>query len=555
MTSRRLAIAATGLLVGVLLMGLSPATGSGQATATTKAGWTGHALDFDGCRIELEDVVADLPVVLRVEIPNPGTTNVELWLTGPGKYLGADQFSVRLTRPGQAARTVRPLNGQFASGAMRKVVVPAGEALRVPLTLEPLGAGSYNAELLYPAGQWSTAPARVVGSFKFDVVTDPAAHGAWIQRRIADVRRADPFAASVCLRYNVEPVVTAMLDDLSGNDAGRALSAARLLELYHHLGKRPPRWNDDVLQALQKRAEVAQPDETARELSAALVRMAAKDPQPQFLPAIIRLSRSEDSAPREAAIYALQSFRQPEATERLVEVLNTPPLKSLHWIAAHALGTRGDERALAELARSATEQTPMRPGGRPEFELLVMYPDEKVAVDAVIAALSSPDPEIRASAERALNPRRPMIDPLNRDPAPDAAKLTTLEAMRTLLEAREFIVIDETTAAHAPQTVIAFRLVRSASSSHAGMNHLYRKGSLAGKLYALCGLYMSSDPMLREKADALIAEGWDITVVDGANWVQMPVRQVVEKIVSGEYPQRLLRLYPASQPAAKKPAA
>jgi len=187
-----------------------------------------------------------------------------------------------------------------------------------------------------------------------------------------------------------------------------------------------------------------------------------------------------------------------------------------------------------------------------------MYPDSPVARDAVAAGLNSEDADIRGSAGRALSLRSPFVDPIGRHEAnPELAEPTTMQAAKIVLEAEQFVVIDQATAAAAPRTVLAFRMLHSSSGGYAAMHHLYRAGTLPAKLYALCMMYQASDRRLKEFADALVAGGGEVMLVDGQRRSTVGVAQVVPRILDGQFPQRLLRLYtppttaPASAPTSR----
>ena len=143
-----------------------------------------------------------------------------------------------------------------------------------------------------------------------------------------------------------------------------------------------------------------------------------------------------------------------------------------------------------------------------------------------------------------MYPSRGFVDPIGRkDPPAEIKNLSMQSAAKTLLETEEFVVIDESTAASAPANVVAYRMVELGSGKYAAGYHLLRKGTTAGKLYGLCCLYMASSKDLKKFADELISNGGEVTVVEDGKQSRQPVKQVVERIVSGEYPRRLGRLY------------
>ena len=511
------------------------------------------ALDLAQSTVTTEDVIPEgLPVVMWVRTPNVSGRAIRPHMTGPGTCFEAGRFAVQVTRAGEEPRLARPRNGQFGQGLMSPVDIPAGGALRTPLAIEPLPRGEYDAELWeVERVRLESKPTKQLTTFKFRVVADAGERARWIERRLAEVRRGEPFAASVCLSFKVDEVTSAMVTDLAGDDPDRAHAAARLFRLYHHSrldndGGYPAGLADAVVAALEKHVDDPPPARGSGRSSTGSVllhltqRMRVND---RLLALILKYSHSDHHDTRDAAVMALQSYHQPESSDRLAQLLDHP---NHGWLAGHALASRGDVRGVVALARRANEQNPKRSGGRSEFDLLVMYPDVAEARDAVTAGLASPDPDIRRSAERAVRPEVSMRHPTGRDAAHPA--MTIPEAMMLLLGAGEFVLIDETNAADAPAVVLAHRMVSHGSGSHAAAHHLLRAGTPAGKLYGLSILYFTSDPRLERWAEGVASKGGDVVVVNGAASETVPVAKVVERILTGEYPKRLTRLYSTARP-------
>ncbi|WP_428937510.1 HEAT repeat domain-containing protein [Fontivita pretiosa] len=555
------------LAVGAWIMAIIAATGIALAQtrptsdpSTEVAELLQHrsnqpSLDWARITVSVEEpAVAGVPVVFWVLVPNTSDRDVVILLTGPGPYLDDGRYEVRLSSGHVQIGSYRPWNGQFNHGAMSPVSIPARQSLRTPLAIDPLKEGEYQAEL-WSYDRFERATNRRLAQFKLRVVRDARQQQRWIERRIQAVRHGDYFAAFIALRYNIEPVIETLLTDIAGGDSAMAANAAELLSCYSHVGKiSEQKWSAAVAAGLEKHLN----DPTTKpNVAETMTSLAWRRPNDRYLPLLLEYTRSANWGARDNAIHSLQSYHQSQATERLVEILNSPQDQQYHWIAGHALLSRGDQRALPTVARMATEHNPKRSGGRPEFELLVMYPDSPVARDAVAAGLKSDDADIRASAGRALSLHSPFLDPLGRnEPNPELAEMTTMEAARIVLEAEEFVVIDQSTAAAAPRTVLAFRMLHGSSGRYAAMHHLYRAGTLPAKLYALCMMYQASDRRLKEFADALVAAGGEVTLVDGPRRSTVPVAQVVSQILDGQVPQRLLRLYnpPTTGPASAPPS-
>jgi HEAT repeat protein len=514
-------------------------------------------LDYAKAAVTTEDVIpSGLPVLFFVALPNNTAQPLRLLYTGHGRYPAADQFQVRVSQTGRPPRQISPRNGQATQGLMSEVTVAPAESLRVPLAIAPLEPGDYEIELIRGLSRFQPDrnPPQSIATFRVRVVDEDAARKSWIARRTAESRRGDPFAATTCLSFGVNQVIDALLQDLTGDDRAATLTAAGLLgEFCYYLKDSPDRLDVPIATALARHVTDPPPAQGERSVAVAVIRLATRRPNDALLDPLLRASRSDDADARDAAIFALQSYHQRAASDRLVEVLDSPENASHHWIAADALVSRGDKRGLDAMARQATEEDARRSGGRPEFDLLVMYPDVPAARAAVERGLQSSNPDIRGSAERAMNLKSFAVDPLLRQPPPKlVADMTPPDAMRRLLTATEFAVIDEATAADAPPLVIAFRLVEGGGrGSYAAMNHLLADATTAGKLYGLCGLYQQSSPWLKAFADELAATGGEVTVVVGDRSIRMPIRRAVDQVVSGEYPKRLLRLYPAG--ATTKP--
>jgi HEAT repeat protein len=264
---------------------------------------------------------------------------------------------------------------------------------------------------------------------------------------------------------------------------------------------------------------------------------------------VLTYSRSEDYDARDAAIMALQAFRQDAASDRLVELLKSddPRDASYRSLAALALANRGDERGLPALADEA-----LRGRSPISFEALAAYPDVPIAMGVIKTGLQSTNAQTRMFAERAMHAETWMVDPIDRKPPPPAiANLTTSEAAKILLETDEFALIDPAAPQAALMQAIAFRAVQSSGANYAAASYLYRKAKTPGRLYALCGMYMQSDGDLARKAAELIQLGGNVTLIEAGQRRSVPIDQLVKHIVSGEYPQNLLRLYAPPAAASK----
>jgi hypothetical protein len=182
-----------------------------------------------------------------------------------------------------------------------------------------------------------------------------------------------------------------------------------------------------------------------------------------------------------------------------------------------------------------------------------------VAADAVDAGLKSSNPDIRASAERAMHPGlTAFVDPTGRRPAPqDISGLTTAQAAKTILEAHEFVVIGDATAADAPPPAIAIRMISNHSGKYAAAYHFMRVGTLEAKLYGLSLLYFGDATRFHNAANDLADQRGEVSVIDNGVPRKMLFKDVVARIVSGEYPRRMTALYlqnsPTSQPAKYHP--
>src|SRR5262249_46682136 len=160
-----------------------------------------------------------------------------------------------------------------------------------------------------------------------------------------------------------------------------------------------------------------------------------------------------------------------------------------------------------------------------EFDLLVMYPDVKIARHAVEQGLSSANADIRASAERAMHPSAWSVDTILRnEPSTQAASLSMQDAMAMLLAAKEFVVIDEATAADAAGEVLALRRINAAGyGEYAAAYHLLRSGTAAGKLYGFSILYFKSRPDFPSLVESVRTAGGTIELVDAGTRSTRPI--------------------------------
>jgi hypothetical protein len=276
--------------------------------------------------------------------------------------------------------------------------------------------------------------------------------------------------------------------------------------------------------------------------------LATKQPCPLYLPELIQLSHTNEKATRTAAVESLAGINQPAAREQLSTLLNSND-ESIRWVAATSLLALGDNRALEAIASIAI--TPREHAAvRPELELLALYPDEPVATDAIASALRSTDPYLRAAAIHALNAGGWRVDPLGRCPPPPwMVSMTSQQAMQMLLDASEFDVISSTTAASPSKLVVAFRLIATTSSSNAAENHLLQKGTPAGKLYGLCKLFIDDQSAARRMADQFVSEHSEIKLVDGLTTTTGPIANVTRRVLNGELPARLIKIYASESPS------
>jgi hypothetical protein len=422
--------------------------------------------------------------------------------------------------------------------------------MEVPLSIPPRDAGDYDAQLIYVGSRWGAVTGRPLTKFRLHVVEDADVHKRWIQQRVDEVRLCESFAAYVCITHNVEEVIDVMVGDLTDDYPARAGFAAGSLQYYN---RRPlsAKTLDAIEKALQKHVDAKPITPSWEHAIPAIIRLARSDPQDRFLPAILKYSESENFYVRDEAIGALQSFHQLAATDQLVKLVDLKGVTD-RFIIAHAMASRGDERELPALAEFASESNTSRSGGRPEFDLLVMFPDVKVAADAVDAGLKSTNPDIRSSAERAMHPQiMGFIDPIGREPVPKSIQdLSVQAAAKTILDASDFVVIDQATAADASVPAIAIRMIANRPGERAAAYHFIRKGTIQAKMYGLCILFFCEPPIMRKMADDLVAQGGEVSVVDNGQQSTQPVEQVIKRIVSGGYPRRLTRLYTPSNPAS-----
>jgi hypothetical protein len=513
-----------------------------------------QGLDITDCAVEPEtSVPAGLPIILWFSVRNESAGVVSLLLTGPGRYLEGNQFIVRAVAANGNATTRPTANGQFTQGALHTVTLAPLQSLRTPLMIEALDPGTYDAELLFIGSPWHRMGRPVVGQslarFKLTVTqVDDAGKQAWIEQRLAEVRDGDPFAAYVTRK--IPQIAHALLDDLSSNDPARvSVAAAQLKRQY--TGQRE--WADAIFAGLDRAStRPVQESNEWDDASAKLIDLVAPSlsvsPDERFLVPILELSRTGGFRTLDSAGMALQSFDQPAASERLLEWANDAQSPN-RWIAAEALVSRGDERGIPALADLALADDSRRSGGRPEFDLLVLYPDVKAAVDAVEKGRTSANGDIASSVERALHPSGAgFVDPLMRSHPPKAiTDLTTQDAMTLLLKTDGFVLLSNANAADPPMQAVAVRLLQTSG----GASHLLQRGTSAGKLYALCILYFrgKSDRLAQFAAD-LSAQNDTVTVVDGDQRTVMPMKDAVARVMSGEYAQRLMRSYPAPSAVA-----
>jgi hypothetical protein len=523
------------------------------ATVTRQRRAPLYVLDLDSAAVTTEpSVPAGLPILFWVSLPNRTAEAHTFWLEGPGRYPDAGCFAIDITRVEGGARIIGTLgNGQWTSGRATAVTVEPGASLTVPLCTAPLAPGSYHARIT-----WAEGLRPYVGQATLDfVVTGNAdATKQWTARRVDEMHGGDPFAVYVCVTYGVAEAIQPLFNELVSDDTSAVTRAARTLGLYYPYRRAPEAWLTAIDAALAKHTEAAAtaptPGALGDSLGAALAHLAWKQPRAENVSHVVRLSRSEDFYARDAAIMALQSFHQPEATERLAEVAETADA-SHRLLAAEALLNRGDERGVSVLAAASVAEDAHRSGGRHEFEVLAMYPDNAAARAAVAAGLASLDPAIRRSAELAINGHPPFLDPLMRQPLPDwIASMTTPDAAEILLRAEQFALLDQKTAADPPPAVIAYRRLARSTGATAIAHHLLRAGTPAGRMYGLSIAYFGEMQAFRRMVDQALAEGGEVTVVDTDGSRVVPVREVVNHITTGEWPQRLGRPYVGSRAAA-----
>jgi len=93
--------------------------------------------------------------------------------------------------------------------------------------------------------------------------------------------------------------------------------------------------------------------------------------------------------------------------------------------------------------------------------------------------------------------------------------------------------------------VAAYRvLVRR--SSRAEFERLLAEARPAGKLYALCGLYQLRADSFAQAAEELARSVESVIVVVGCLVWERPVSEIVEEIVSGDWPKQFLPPIPIS---------
>jgi hypothetical protein len=501
-------------------------------------------LDIKRSSIEVDaNVPSGVPVVFWVSIPNTSGRPQQIRV-GPGNYLPAEQFAIRFYRPRQSPLLLKPANGQTTeSESTHLVMIPPKGNVRVPLAIDPLLPGDYEPSLLY--SQNDSSP-TLVTAFKLHVIANPEAKTAWIKQRMDEARGGDPFAACVCLRFQVGPVVHGLLDDLVSEDRAPALNAARVLAEYFPTSGLPAGASESIATALGRHVKDPPLADADKSVPTQLARLASKQPQREYLPSLLQLTESDEAGARSAAMTALETMDEPSVRQQFVKLLESKDA-DVRWMAANALLVCGDERALAALATIARDPNSKPTPTRPELELLALFPDQKIAADTIAWAQASSDPYMHAAVIHALNSGGWRVDPLGRRPPPTwMVSMTRQQAMQMLLTAPEFCVLSQATASDAPKLVIAFRLVETTTPGVVAGFHLLNQGTTAGKLYGLCLLQLHNLSVVANASASLKAQGGEVVLLDGVKKQTASVGQVIEKIMSGEFSDRLSRIYPQS---------
>ncbi len=533
-------------------------TALGQQKEISPLDESGRKIDFAKSSVVTEETIpSHLPVFFWVFSPNTSDQAVSQTIFSPGKYAGANEFSLSITQDGGKARTVQPQNGQATQGRAGSITIQPGQSLRTPMFIEGLSSGNYMCTLSYRGpfrGLLSQdKQSNPVATFQFAVVDDEMARKAWIENRIAEMRAGDSVAPRASVTYRVDEVIQAMLDDImTDNDQVANYAAWNLWRL------RPrnendlwsQHWGDRIDAGLKKHLNdkpVLTKDQ--RNFISSLLHAAQIHPEDRFLPHILQYARKEQAFLGHDVTLTLQAYKQSDASDLLADIA-MGKLSGDRSIAAMTLCTRNDERGVIASALLLKEKSI---GGVPHFEALVIYPDNETAMQVVNDALKSSDESVRRAAEIAVNSKMPFIDPTGRKPLPDEIKnLTIPDAMKTLLDCTEFEVIDNITAQNPSKVILSYRAMLG-TYKYGARSRLLSKNSLAGKLYGLCYLFLNEKEEMLKWAAKLESEGGEVVVIDGQEKKKMTVKEILPKIISGEYPQRLSKLYqqqiaPSTQP-------
>ncbi len=123
--------------------------------------------------------------------------------------------------------------------------------------------------------------------------------------------------------------------------------------------------------------------------------------------------------------------------------------------------------------------------------------------------------------------------------------MTTPQAVTLLLDA-QFVLINAATAADAPPVVLAFRLIRHPEWDRArACTTCSATARPPPASTPWLGLYFMDADKFKLAASQVAADGGEVTIAEGDRRTRVPIGDVIPRIVSGEYPQRLARMYSA----------
>ncbi len=343
---------------------------------------------------------AGLPILITLNLTNVGTKPYYYLDQGTPAYPGGSHFLAVITDDSGTVRQAQmsnELSGAWGGrGGSRVEVKPLhGQAIDVPVCIDPLVPGSYRIEVKEAESVRDSLIVKGANRVRISVRKDSELAQKWEKDLLGRIRKGERFAQYVAETYASSSLIDLLLNELLSDDRQIVERAAFPLSRARKL---PASSVPMISRAMHKHLAAAQNDSDVRvSILRMLADMLANVGSDEALEPVLALARTR--LVRGESIWPLGGFSQEKATQELRRFLQDEN-KDLQFHAARRLSERKDPEGLEVLLNVAND--PKSPWRRYSFDALLKYRDDPRVVPAIKRGLDDPAYHIRRSAESAL---------------------------------------------------------------------------------------------------------------------------------------------------------